>query len=358
MTARLPTPGGDSGTWGDVLNGFLSVGHDAAGNNIGVRTVLTEDTTFYVATTGNDSTGDGSSGNPWATLQHSNDVICQTLDLNGWNVLIQIADGTYQGFVGGFGCNSAGSDPAGNFPSIIFQGNLSDSSLVVVNDDNIIPNFVGVAFAVNLTSSVEIQIQNLTLDATAGRDWAPIQASGYGNLSCSSLRALGPSSGSGGDIFAANSGANIYVQGSIYVSGNFDFFALANGEAFIGVSYYSPCDLTLETGTTFIGAFACSGTPNPAVDAPGLSCVLVGVMTVTGTATGKKFLVGGPLSFVDVTNIPSSDINTLPGSYAGQFYNGGSYVDSGGVSSPLRTTNPHVPGVLWNNSGTLTISAG
>ena len=36
MTARLPTPGGDSGTWGDVLNTFLAVGHDANGYNIGV----------------------------------------------------------------------------------------------------------------------------------------------------------------------------------------------------------------------------------------------------------------------------------------------------------------------------------
>ena len=37
MTTRLPTPGGDSGTWGDVLNEFLSVGHDAAGNNTNLR---------------------------------------------------------------------------------------------------------------------------------------------------------------------------------------------------------------------------------------------------------------------------------------------------------------------------------
>ncbi|MDB5225382.1 MAG: hypothetical protein JWL87_334 [Candidatus Adlerbacteria bacterium] len=33
--ARLPTPGSDEGTWGDTLNEFLSVGHDAAGLNAG-----------------------------------------------------------------------------------------------------------------------------------------------------------------------------------------------------------------------------------------------------------------------------------------------------------------------------------
>jgi hypothetical protein len=32
MTARLPTPGADDGAWGDVLNEFLSVGHDEDGN--------------------------------------------------------------------------------------------------------------------------------------------------------------------------------------------------------------------------------------------------------------------------------------------------------------------------------------
>jgi hypothetical protein len=29
--ARLPTPGGDSGSWGDTLNTFLSVSHSATG---------------------------------------------------------------------------------------------------------------------------------------------------------------------------------------------------------------------------------------------------------------------------------------------------------------------------------------
>lgn len=31
MTARLPTPGGDDGDWGDILNGFLQVAHNADG---------------------------------------------------------------------------------------------------------------------------------------------------------------------------------------------------------------------------------------------------------------------------------------------------------------------------------------
>jgi hypothetical protein len=31
MTARLPTPGGDTGQWGTILNGFLAVSHNSDG---------------------------------------------------------------------------------------------------------------------------------------------------------------------------------------------------------------------------------------------------------------------------------------------------------------------------------------
>lgn len=35
--ARLPTVGGDEGNWGSILNEFLTVGHDSAGNNIRIE---------------------------------------------------------------------------------------------------------------------------------------------------------------------------------------------------------------------------------------------------------------------------------------------------------------------------------
>ncbi len=40
-----------------------------AGVTIQEPKVISADTTFYVATTGSDTTGDGSSGSPWATLR-------------------------------------------------------------------------------------------------------------------------------------------------------------------------------------------------------------------------------------------------------------------------------------------------
>src|SRR5580765_6137522 len=60
--------------------------------------VLTAATTYYVATTGNDS-NPGTVGSPWLTLQHAVDY-CGQIVQNGWPLTIQIADDTtYDGFI-------------------------------------------------------------------------------------------------------------------------------------------------------------------------------------------------------------------------------------------------------------------
>lgn len=51
MTARLPTPGSDSGTWGDTLNTFLQVGHTAAGLNMGALSEASKSGAYTLTTT-------------------------------------------------------------------------------------------------------------------------------------------------------------------------------------------------------------------------------------------------------------------------------------------------------------------
>lgn len=53
MTTRLPTPGSDSGTWGDVLNAFLAVGHDSTGRNTGALVETTKSAIYTLAATDN-----------------------------------------------------------------------------------------------------------------------------------------------------------------------------------------------------------------------------------------------------------------------------------------------------------------
>jgi hypothetical protein len=54
--------------------------------------------TYYVSTTGNDTTGDGSSGSPWATPEYAFTFISMNVDLSGFTAEVKLADGTYPGF--------------------------------------------------------------------------------------------------------------------------------------------------------------------------------------------------------------------------------------------------------------------
>lgn len=77
------------------------------------REKLTANRTYFVATTGNNSNNGLAVGTPFLTLQYAWDLICDTLDLRGFTVTIQLANGTYtsglatnKGTVGGNGASS------------------------------------------------------------------------------------------------------------------------------------------------------------------------------------------------------------------------------------------------------------
>jgi len=66
-----------------------------AGVTIQEPKVISADTTFYVATTGSDTTGDGSSGSPWATLRKALSYLDEYRILGSAKVTISIAKGKY-----------------------------------------------------------------------------------------------------------------------------------------------------------------------------------------------------------------------------------------------------------------------
>ena len=94
----------------DSLGGFVAAEHVSLPNTIanvltdhtlaahtalGLQEVVTDDTTYYISTTGNDSTGDGSSGSPWATLDKALTTIESKLIAGDSTVTIIFKDGTY-----------------------------------------------------------------------------------------------------------------------------------------------------------------------------------------------------------------------------------------------------------------------
>lgn len=64
----------------------------SGGGGTGGRTVLSGNTTFYVnGSTGNDTTGNGTSGSPWKTITHAYATVQGTYDLAGYQVTINVA---------------------------------------------------------------------------------------------------------------------------------------------------------------------------------------------------------------------------------------------------------------------------
>jgi hypothetical protein len=92
----------------------------------GVRTKLTGDTTFYVATTGSDVAGCGTAiGNPCHTRHYMyNFRLAGDYDLAGFTPTIQFADGEYNDAFTAYG------PLVGQTTSVIFQGNVGNPTAV------------------------------------------------------------------------------------------------------------------------------------------------------------------------------------------------------------------------------------
>lgn len=92
-----------------------------------IRERLTANRTYYVRTDGNDSNSglSNDSGGAFLTIQKATDVVCGTLNLNGYDVTIQIADGTYT--------TPTVLKPIPDFGTVTIQGNNSTPSNVIIS---------------------------------------------------------------------------------------------------------------------------------------------------------------------------------------------------------------------------------
>ena len=122
----------------------------------GGREVLTANRTYYIRTDGNDA-NDGlsnASGGAFATIQRAYDIIT-TLDIGGFTVTIQIADGTYTA-----GLNQTVSPVGGN---VSIVGNVATPANVIISTSS--------APALGFISPVNATVSGLTLQ-TSGSNGA------------------------------------------------------------------------------------------------------------------------------------------------------------------------------------------
>lgn len=115
-----------------------------------IRTRLTANSNFYVnSSTGNDSTGDGSSGTPWATIQKAIDTIHDGYDLAGFTVQI----------------NATGTFSAGAIISGPFVGQKGDTD-VFISGSSCTLSLTTTTAGFNITGGARVKIGSITASST------------------------------------------------------------------------------------------------------------------------------------------------------------------------------------------------
>lgn len=291
--------GTDALSWqaSDLANNRLTAGQmSALAQSTSLRTPLPAGTTtFYVSTTGNDTTGNGSSGAPWATGQHAVNMIQDGYDFDGDAIaLVQFADGTY-----------------GN--SIILNGPLvganGTASLVLAGNSGAPTNvfFSTTGPCVAAENGGQMTVQNVK-----------VQSSASDCLVANTLAAL------------AYSGITFGTAGtfSAHVTATLNAVALQNGNCLItgGASTHFHADVTSTVILQNGGTDTVTGTPaftNAFAYATHNGCIDVGNggYSITGAATGNRYSAMA-LGMID-TNVGGA--NFFPGSIAGTTATGGQY---------------------------------
>jgi hypothetical protein len=259
------------------------------------RDVLSADRTYYVATTGSDSNSGLTSGAPFLTVQKALDVVAGNIDLNGYTVTIQIADGTY---APASGTKVADIKPWMGGGALIIQGNNATPANVVLSATA--ANVINVG-AGALPGSLTLSGLKLTT-TTSGAGINLSQAC------AASFSALDFGSCAGAHIVIA-SGAFLQATGNYTISGGATRHWQSNPMGWINCIGRT---LTITGTPAFSSAFALTlfGYMNVS------SC------TFSGGATGSRYSATGN----GIINTGGQSATYLPGDTAGSTATGGQYV--------------------------------
>lgn len=280
---RLATPGAN---WKAPLNSISRQKLTAAINN------------YYVSSSGSDSTGTGSSGNPWATPQHAANYIAANIDIAATFIFVNIGAGSFQGvecptFFGG--------------GTVFFKG--AGSASTTIGDS---PNAFGCFTNQFPQAGTSIGIDAVTFNINA----ASIVYAAYNPGTCY----LGDAFNfTGGDIVIGGNSANkIAIQAT---TGG--IFNTIPGAAIAISGSWGQAMQAANGGVIVDGAaWTLNSTPSFSsfVDVSAVSQFISSGPTYTGAATGKRFTCaqGGVFYF-------TGSLTLFPGNAAGTISSGGIY---------------------------------
>ena len=283
---------------GDLADNLWTAGSVTAIIN-STQQFLTANLSVFVATTGSDTTGNGTSTNPWATLQHAFNYVQQYYNFAGFTVTINVANGTYTTGV------VISSPTVGGI--VNFVGNPGSPSSVIISVSN--SNCFESGFANFPGANIGISGFELTATGSPGANTGyAIVASGgavigYQNIDFSTC--------SSGHVWASVPSL-VYAAGPYTISGGAPQHWLANlsGSTLEVLGQ----TITLSGTPAFSTAFALVS--NAAV------ANVSGNNFVGSGATGARYSVNTN----GVINTAGGGASYLPGSSGGTSASGGQYV--------------------------------
>lgn len=254
-----------------------------------LREVLTANRNYYVRTDGSDSNNGltNTAGGAFLTIQKAI-TVAYGLDLSIYNVVINIAAGTYTGNV-----NVTG--PHVGSGNIVINGDVTTPSNVVISTTG---------FAISVTQGAQLVVQGVKL--TAASSAACI------NIASGAIVTLGGQT----EFGACASGHHVYCDGGYFISSVAEIISgnvpgahyLAANNGYINCQYAT----WTASGSVSTGSFA---------QASGGGILYAFGNTSSGTFTGGRYYA----ALNGVINTNGGGANYFPGNSAGSTATGGQY---------------------------------
>lgn len=254
-----------------------------------IREKLTADTTFYVATTGNDANDGKTIGSPFLTLQGAMNYLARSIDANGYVPKIKLANGTYTS-----GLTVA---PVPGMATLTVEGDTATPANVVISTTS------ANCFTIRGTG-LTLNLQGMKLQTTTSGSC--VSASIGANVQLTGLMDFGSCAG---NHVAVDRSAVFGVAANYTISGGAqNHWSVRSG----GYLSSSSRTVTLTGTPAFSSAFALAYI-NANIE--------LGSNTFSGSATGKRF----DCSYHGIIVTYGAGDTHLPGSVSGTQTNGGAY---------------------------------
>jgi hypothetical protein len=255
------------------------------------RTALSAPTTFYVATTGNNVTGNGTIGAPWQTIQFAYEFLQRYYDTRGYNVTIQCADGTYTA-----GLTVSGPLLGGGVLQLTGNTTTPANCIITATSSDCFSFQYGANIAlggfkcISITSGYHVNCgNNATVDINGKMEYAAV---------------------------GAGSAVHIYSHdgGRVNINANYTISA--------GTGWHWNC---ISGGLSVVGTITLTGTPafsNAFAQTTSIGYIGCGGVTFSGAATGIRYSIASN----SVINTAAGGATFLPGNAGGSAASGGQYI--------------------------------